>query len=223
MDAVIKVGGSLASSPSILKAFCRSLGSIAEKHQAMVVPGGGEFADIVRDLDKRYFLNPITAHRMAILGMDQYGLLLGQLIPNSMIAQTITEVLNIVESSKLAVFLPSTLVLKSDSLEVSWDVTSDSIAAYIASRMCAKKLILVTDVDGIFTDDPKINPEAKLIREISTSDLLKQSKRTSVDKFLPRFLAQTNLDCFIINGAYPKRLEWVLGDKNVLSTRILTK
>jgi aspartokinase-like uncharacterized kinase len=48
-----------------------------------VVPGGGEFADVVRCLDERFSLTCGVSHRMAILGMDQYGLLLSDLMPNS--------------------------------------------------------------------------------------------------------------------------------------------
>ena len=54
-----------------------------------------------------------------------------------------------------------------DPLEKSWDVTSDSIAAYIANLLQAQKLLLVTDVDGIFYEDPKKKLDTKLIEELS--------------------------------------------------------
>ena len=57
-------------------------------------------------------------------------------------------------------------MLSEDPLENSWDVTSDSIAVYIADRLQVK-VLLVTDVDGVYTNDPKSNPEAKLIKKLS--------------------------------------------------------
>ena len=223
MDAVIKVGGSLASNPKVLRALCKTLGGLAEQHRIVVVPGGGEFADLIRDLDKRYFLNPNTAHRIAILGMDQYGFLLSQLIPNSLIVQTLVDASDVVQTTKIAVFIPYKLISESAPLEASWDVTSDSIAAHVAIELHARKLVLVTDVDGIYTDNPKTNPKAQLIREISTSYLREQRERTSVDKFLPRLLEKTNIDCFVANGKYPERIEKILENKQTTSTRIISE
>ncbi len=76
MDAtVVKIGGSLALYPDKLKELCIRLSEAAKKHKMVVVPGGGEFADLVRNCDKRFNLSCKASHRMAILGMDQYGLL----------------------------------------------------------------------------------------------------------------------------------------------------
>ncbi len=84
MDAaVVKVGGSLASHPEKLRALCAKLSEVAKKHKLIVLPGGGEFADAVRNLDKRFNLSRAVSHRMAILGMDQYGFLLSDLLPHS--------------------------------------------------------------------------------------------------------------------------------------------
>jgi aspartokinase-like uncharacterized kinase len=47
MDAVIKIGGSLAEDPAALRALCNRLGEIAKKYRIVVVPGGGKFADVV--------------------------------------------------------------------------------------------------------------------------------------------------------------------------------
>ena len=51
-------------------------------------------------------------------------------------------------------------MLKENPLENSWEVTSDSIAAYLCGRLGLKELILITDVDGIFTSDPKKDPKS---------------------------------------------------------------
>ena len=70
MDAVVKVGGSLAEKPAVLKKLCRKLGDVAARHGIAVVPGGGKFADAIREIDKNYALPAETAHEMAILGMN---------------------------------------------------------------------------------------------------------------------------------------------------------
>jgi len=105
-------------------------------------------------------------------------------------------------------------------LEHSWDVTSDTIAAYIAGLLHAEKLILVTDVDGIFSEDPKKNVDAKLIEELSAKKLLGWNKRTSVDKTLPKILLKANLDCYVVNGGYPERIKMILENKKTVCTHV---
>jgi aspartokinase-like uncharacterized kinase len=124
------------------------------------------------------------------------------------------------DSGKLPVFLPSQLMLNEDPLENSWDVTSDSIAVYIAEKAGSGKVVLITDVDGIFTDDPKNHSAARLIKALSASELLDMSKRTSVDKFLPKLLLKTSIECFVINGLFTERVEAVLDGQDTIFTLI---
>jgi len=223
MDAVIKVGGSLAEDPTALRALCKRLGEIAKKYRIVVVPGGGKFADVVREFDRRYVLLPGISHRMAILGMDQFGLLLSQIIPNSCAVYLLNDAKQLSEIKVVPIFLPSRLMFQDDPLEHSWDVTSDSIAAYIASRLNADKVILATDVDGIFTSDPKKHSDAKLLKRTSASELLKLIQRTSVDQFLPKLLLKTQMDCYIVNGKYPERIEAILAGQHTICTLVKSR
>ena len=106
MDAVIKVGGSLAEKPAVLKAFCNRLSEIAREHSVVVVPGGGKFADAVRECDQQYSLSADAAHKMAILGMDQFGLLLSQVTPNSCTTYSLSTAKRLSEGKTAPIFLP---------------------------------------------------------------------------------------------------------------------
>ena len=221
MNAVIvKVGGSLALFPEKLRNLCEKINEISKEYKLIVVPGGGEFADVVRCIDKRFRISCNTSHRMAILGMDQYGILLSDLMPNSVIASKLEEIKYFLDSDKIPIFLPSNLLICEDSLENSWTVTSDSIAVYIASRLQVTKVLLVTDVDGIYNNDPKTVSDAKLINNLSASELLAMDKRTSVDKELPNLLLKTPIDCYVINGLFPKRIKSVLNGQDAICTLI---
>jgi aspartokinase-like uncharacterized kinase len=216
---VVKVGGSLANQPQKLRALCNKLCELSLKHALVMVPGGGEFADTVRQFDKRFSLSNQASHKMAILGMDQYGWLLLDLIPAAVASTGLQEARKALAEGKLAVFLPAKFMLKGDPLENSWSVTSDSIALYIAHRLYAKRLMLVTDVDGVYYADPKTNPKATLIEEIS-SHKLSTLKRTSVDSALAGLLLKWRMDCFVLNGAYPDRVEAVLEGQKTVYTHI---
>jgi hypothetical protein len=221
LDAVIvKVGGSLALQPEKLRILCAKLTEISHRHRLVVLPGGGEFADAVRNLDNRFHLLPQVSHRMAILGMDQYGLALSDLIAGSRLVDKLEEVKEILNLGELPVFLPSAFLFSKGALEKSWDVTSDSIAIYIAGQLGLPKAILVTDVDGVYTCDPKKFSDAKLIRKLSARDLLEMGERTSVDKFLPKLLLQLHVECLVVNGLYPQRVEAILKGKETVCSKI---
>jgi 5-(aminomethyl)-3-furanmethanol phosphate kinase len=220
---VVKVGGSLALQPEKLQNLCRKLAESSKKHMLVLVPGGGEFADIVRQLDKRFSLSKAASHRMAILGMDQYGWLLTDLIPNAVAIDSLDETAETLALGKLPVFLPSKLMFHDDPFENSWDVTSDSIALYLAGRLGARRVLLVTDVDGVYTADPKVHADAKLIKKLTAQELYALKQRTSVDKFFPKLLSQTMIDCCVVNGLFPLRIEAVLEGKKALYTQISGK
>lgn len=220
MEAVIKVGGSLAEDPQKLKALCQMLHNLAKTHAILVVPGGGKLADVVRILDKKLKLSSKVSHRMAILAMDQFGLLLSHFIRDSCIFYRLANAKKLVEDRITPIFLPSKLMFKEDPLENSWDVTSDSIAAYVAGRVQAEKLVLVTDVDGIFTNDPKKDPRTALIEKLSAKQLLTLNETTSVDRYLPKLLLTVHVDCYIVNGRFPERLEAVLENSCTICTNV---
>jgi aspartokinase-like uncharacterized kinase len=220
VDAVVKVGGSLAEDSEQLRALCRKLGELTKKFAFIVVPGGGSFADLVRDFDRRFTLSSNISHKMAILAIDQFGLLLSDFMPDSRVIRRLEDAEEFSEASNLTIFLPSQLMLQENPLKNSWDVTSDSIAAYVAGRLHAEKLVLVTDVDGIFTSDPKTHSEAVLIEQLSVEALLKVKQRTSVDRFLPKLLMDAGFDCYVVNGRYPDRVEAVLAAQQATCTFI---
>jgi aspartokinase-like uncharacterized kinase len=223
MDAVIKIGGSLAENPERLRALCTKLSEFAKKYAIVVVPGGGRFADVVRDFDQRFTLSSEVSHRMAILGMDQFGLLLSQIIPNSCATYLLSDAKQLSEIGIVPIFLPSRLMFQEDPLENSWNVTSDSIAAYVASRLHVAKVLLVTDVDGIFTKDPKQHSDATLIEKLSAEELLKLNKRTSVDHYLPKLLLDMQVDCYVVNGKHPERIEAILAGQQATCTLIAAR
>lgn len=47
---------------------------------------------------------------------------------------------------------------------------NDTLSAIVTSITKADLLILLSDIDGLYSDDPHDNPDAKLIREVDTLD-----------------------------------------------------
>lgn len=58
---------------------------------------------------------------------------------------------------------------------------NDTLSAIVASLVSADLLILLSDIDGLYTDDPHNNPDAKLIRDVKVIDekLLHMAKEST--------------------------------------------
>jgi aspartokinase-like uncharacterized kinase len=217
LDAVIKIGGSLSRSTG-LETLCREISRLGTHRNLLVVPGGGDFADRVRDAYERYHLNETAAHNMALLAMDQYGYLLNHLIDGSSLTVDLAAACNAAESGRVAILLPSMLVIQVDPLPHSWQVTSDTIAAWVSHRVYCRRLLLVKDVDGIFSAGSAINAPAEPEPELTVAQLAERSG--GVDAYLSGFLASVSLETWVINGLRPERLSELLDTGYTIGTRI---
>jgi aspartokinase-like uncharacterized kinase len=138
---VIKIGGSLLGSPELERWL--TLFAKFSDGQIIIVPGGGLFADAVREAQKLSKISDACAHRLAVLAMDQYGLLLANMNSELATARNEMELDERTWQHRCIVWLPSQMVLADDTIPKSWDVTSDSIAAWLAQKVNAQQLILV--------------------------------------------------------------------------------
>jgi aspartokinase-like uncharacterized kinase len=203
---VVKVGGGVGD--SALPALCRTLGELGTRHPLLVVPGGGAFADAVRDAEGRFGLSAAAAHRMAILGMEQFGWVLSELIPGAVRTADLTQV------SGTAVLLPAGLAL--GGLPESWHVTSDSIAALVANRAGAGRLALVKGVDGLYADWP---PRGEPLARLTVAELA-ALRPGGVDEYLPTVLERASFETWVISGRDPERLGELLERGTTAGTRI---
>jgi len=138
---VVKIGGSLLGSPELERWL-----ALFAKHgdgKVVIVPGGGVFADAVRDAQKVSKISDACAHRLAVLAMDQFGLLLANMNPDLALARSECEIDERTWQHRGIVWLPSQMVLSDDGIPANWDVTSDSIAAWLAEKLGAQQLVLL--------------------------------------------------------------------------------
>jgi 5-(aminomethyl)-3-furanmethanol phosphate kinase len=152
---VVKIGGALLAAPA---AYARATAALARAPRdggILVVPGGGPFADVVRAVDRQFDIGDDAAHWAAILGMDQYAYVLAATIPGAALVESADE--SQWPAARLPVLAPSRWLRAADALPHSWDVTADSIAAWIARAVGARRLLLVKLDDGT---DPYLSQAA---------------------------------------------------------------
>lgn len=176
---VVKLGGSLLGSPELP----RWLDMLA-KHgdgRIVIVPGGGIFANAVREAQALTHIDDATAHHLSLLAMDQYGLLLNNLCPQLATASCELELSERSWQHRAIVWLPSHMVLADDTIPCTWDVTSDSLAAWLACKMNAERLILIKSINEQSLD----------------CDGGKLVQHNIVDKHLPCFVGKGNFECWV--------------------------
>ena len=177
----------------------------------MFVIGGGEFANLIRKYDGEIGFSQDITHETAIDSMDILAKLLNDKLAFTEISYTIEEAISISNLNKIPIMICSDILKENEPFEHSWNVTSDSIASYIASLFNAK-LLIATNVNGIYTKDPSLSG-AELINEIDVNKLLTFDE-SSIDLMLPTLLIEYGLDCYVVNGEYPERVLSIMNNEN---------
>lgn len=199
MVYVVKIGGSLY--PEHIKDLYEVL--IKSDEKLVLINGGGELANKLREYNDKYHFSDDTNHWNAIMCMDIIGSQICDMCEDIVAIRSLDEISKVHKENKIPLLLVYDLLRCQDPLEHSWDVTSDSIACWLAGQLNAKLLIL-TNINGIYNGDI-YSKKKRLIKNISPNELLFFDE-TCVDKCLPRLLLEYQVDCFILNGKYPSRI-----------------
>jgi aspartokinase-like uncharacterized kinase len=173
---IVKVGGSLIDRPDLGPRLRDWLDRHAPR-ESVLVPGGGRFVDIVRELDRLHGLGDETAHRMALRAMTMTADLLAAMLPESCVIDGPDLAELVWEQNRRPILdaLPFCESDESGALPHTWDATSDSIAARLAVVAGATELVLLS-----------APPPPGNVTEWATCGY--------VDAWLPRVLAGTQIE-----------------------------
>ena len=211
---VVKIGGSLFPKYAI------EVAKIIENTNSLIILGGGNFANLIRQYDDELNLSNEVTHKTAIDSMDIIAKLVNDKIDSTKLATSIKEAYEINKEGFTPILLTSFLLKEHDPFQASWDVTSDSIAAYVSNLINAK-LLIVTNVNGIYTREPS-KEGSEFISKIDANELLTFNE-SSIDLKLPSLLIEFGSDCYIVNGKYPERVLSLINgnDFNFKYTKII--
>ena len=185
---VIKLGGSLWSAPELRRWL--AVAATAPGPPRLLVPGGGPFADAVRHAQDRMRFDNRAAHEMAILAMQQFATALSGLEPRLRACSTLDDL----ETASSGLWFPWPLAATAPTLTASWEVTSDSIAAWLAAQLPGSGLALVKSA----ALDARTATPAELVR----SGLC--------DEAFPRYLEGMKGPALLLQHRRPQDLETIL-------------
>jgi aspartokinase-like uncharacterized kinase len=192
---VLKLGGSLLTIPDLMDRLEAVIDRLRPS-PVLIVPGGGAAADIIRDLDRKLQLSPEKAHRDAIAAMSLNAALLCRLNRSLRLVRNYDEAKRFWSEDHTAVldaysFLFGLPDNTGDSLPASWDITSDSIAAWTAQKWQADRLILAKSCDA-----PETNLSA-----LCQLEMIDKAFETSVGDVRAEWLnLRSSSGCFVPIG-----------------------
>lgn len=146
----------------------------------MIAPGGGLFAAAVRKAQREMGLNDLVAQKMMLLAQEQYGLALAALRPSPAICATEEELRGATEAGRIAIWAPARMASVATDIPAIGRLSSDSLAAWLAGKLGASRLLLVKNFDAA--------------GPVSTEGL---SRRDVVDGTFPDFAALARCPIFI--------------------------
>ena len=231
--ALFKIGGKILENKANLENSISQLNNLYDTNvldKIIIVPGGGTLANFVRYLDLKINLGDEKSHWMAIHAMDFNGQELAMRYKQIQVIEKIDDINK--KQRVFAIFLPFKYLKKNDFLPHNWQVTSDSIALYLAHELNFDGVFLIKDVDGL------IRIDNYCMKEISTlefknlkknnqlikieNDTLNKKTSTPVDDYLPDLIDEYKLPCVILNGAEPTRItKFFLKNSGVCSTKLI--
>ncbi|MGF6753672.1 aspartate kinase [Paraburkholderia sp. GAS334] len=138
---VVKIGGSLSHDP-LLREWLTQLWELGGG-RVVIVPGGGDFADQVRQYQSEWHFDDLAAHNMCLLAMTQYAILMQGVLPELVLAANEERIRRALRDGQVAVWVPTGLMRDTPDATTNWDTTSDSLAAWLSTTLNAERLIVV--------------------------------------------------------------------------------
>jgi aspartokinase-like uncharacterized kinase len=200
---VVKIGGSLASADALPR-WLDTL-SCYGGGEVVIVPGGGPFAELVRISQRYWRIDDSTVHFMALLGMEQYGLMMAGLRPDLVPSESEIDLFRVLKCAGVPIWLPTFMVSNDHSIAHSWEVTSDSLAAWLARRIGARRLLLVKSTELGAS-------------EVSAEAL---SQRGVVDAAFPGYLRQGDFQTLILGATHYDLMPQLLNGGTAAGTQVL--
>jgi molybdenum storage protein len=179
---VVKIGGHgiIDYGREVVLPLMEELGELSKRHQLLIVTGGGvrvrHILDIGIDLGMPTGVLAELASKISEQNAEIVTLLLSRWGGSRVKTADLLDLPTLLHLGLLPVIHgtpPYGLYEHPPETGLIPPHRTDTGALLMAEVLGARSCILVKNVDGLFTEDPHLNPEAELIEEISVAELIK--------------------------------------------------
>jgi len=210
MKVIVRIGGSVIASPpnpKLIQAYAEIIQNLrVQGHEIVIIVGGGsparEFIQLAKDLG------------LPEREQDHIAISVSRLF-----AQLLAMKLGGLDWKNVPVSLGEAVkALRKRSVVVMGGLkpgmTTDTVAALVASEIHADLIVKATDQDGIYSKDPKRHPDAEKLDELNFDDLsllLEEEKHRAgihqiIDPEAVRILKERRIKTIVVNGFKPENI-----------------
>jgi len=210
MRIVVRVGGSVVASPpnpALISKYADLLKDLRKQgHEVVAVVGGGalarDFIRIAGELELDEAKRDWAAIHVSRLFAQLFVMRLGE-AGCGIVPVSLDEAFSCLEQGKIVVM---------GGLKPG--MTTDAVAAMVGERMKADLLVKASDVDGVFTKDPKKHSDAKKIDELRFNDLMRLFEENRhkagihqiLDPEAVKILRRGEMEMVVVNGFKPENV-----------------
>ncbi|ABR55269.1 uridylate kinase, putative [Methanococcus vannielii SB] len=216
MDIVFALGGSVlmpkdGASAENIKSYAQVFKKLKDMgHNVSIVVGGGNTA---REYIKvsREFTNESVCDEIGIMATRMNAMLLISALSKYSV--------NFVPTN----FKDAEMILNLGKILVMGGThpahTTDAVSATLAEFTNADLLVIATNVDGVYTKDPRTNNDAKKLEKMTTKELIEITGSNSisagsssvVDSLASKIIDRAKLKTIVVKGTPDEILKSVLG------------
>ncbi len=221
---VVSLGGSVLvpgeRDPQYIKSLAKALLEVSRSYQVFVVTGGGRLA--------RYYIETGRALGMDERGLDELGIAItrlnARLIIHAVGSKASPKVPRDYEEASRLAETYDIVVMGGQRVSI----TTDSVAAELAEAVGASRLVNATIVDGVYTADPRENPEASRINILSYDDLIRLTGEPTgmagpsmvFDAYAARLVRESRIPVSVVQGRDLESLKAAIRGQDFVGTLI---
>ncbi|MEM1506657.1 MAG: UMP kinase [Candidatus Bathyarchaeia archaeon] len=210
MRIIIRIGGSVAASPpnpELIRRYAELIVELRRKgHEVAAVIGGGKLAREFISLGRELGLSEQEQDELAISVSRLFAQALAMKIGGyswRRVPETVEEAAKVLGERGITVMGG-----------IKPGMTTDTVAALLASEVGANLIVKATDQEGVYTRDPRKYADAKKLDEVSFDELekiLTESKHQAgihqiIDPEAVRILREKRIKTIVVNGFKPENI-----------------
>lgn len=176
---LLKLSGSTFESADTINELASQIKKLQSSHLFGIVIGGGNFFHGKQD-GKKLGLTPSVGHHVGMVGTIMNGLILKDLFEKQNLNVSLFSSIVCPSLAKPTQPEAIDLAVKNEQIIIFSGgtalpfFTTDTNAIVRALQIGAKEVWKATDVKGVYDNNPKKNPDAKLINQMSYSEALEK-------------------------------------------------
>jgi aspartokinase-like uncharacterized kinase len=218
-DVFIKIGGSILDRDDLTALLVPHVVALSPEHRIMILTGGGQSVKRIKSSQKRYETDFYSCWVPAVLCLDVNAGILASYSKTFEVVASAAQISACFSQGRVAVFAAAAAIFHSLHLTPDFRTTTDSMGLYFANALGARRYVIVSDVNGIFSNKPQQGYDGAPIARL-TLDELELLTSSKLDPSFPAYFRRFATPTYIVNGRFPERVGAAIRGEMTVGTEI---